>query len=360
MAKRKRKSLTPRRKRKQQVKAVNEQNVNENSINNEEAWTLNEFASLDDLRNTNGPGCDSEECNLKALHVYEGQVSKSLWYSCIDCQLSGYEDWPSIDECKDACDNLPFTSEIDEIVRKMCTSKYNIELPSCMSCKPIDETTVNIVLNEEPPLNDGNNDSNEINQPEDSNDKQSNDNEVIVTRNEGTNNNKDRKRQDKSRNEFSFEMKQLERKGLVQLDPKVVNKETGKLCEPGLCVICNVCKRFRPNSDGIINLRRPYYPYYYFNHTQNKAHLTSKALHDRQEKLINKNGATSKSKTHTQSMISSFMVKKVKENKTKATTNNTSKASNTPSNFEKDTSNKEAPAAEEPTIAVDNNKVGTR
>ena len=32
-----------------------------------------------------------------------------------------------------------------------------------------------------------------INQPEDSNDKQSNDNEVIVTRNEGTNNNKYRK-----------------------------------------------------------------------------------------------------------------------------------------------------------------------
>ena len=54
------------------------------------------------------------------------------------------------------------------------------------------------------------------------------------------------------------------------------------------------------------------------------------------------------------------MVKKVKENKTKATTNNTSKASNTPSNFEKDTSNKEAPAAEELTITVDNNKEGTR
>ena len=51
---------------------------------------------------------------------------------------------------------------MEQIVRNKCTENSNVIIPSHISCSPIDETTVNIALNETPPLNDGNNDSNAI------------------------------------------------------------------------------------------------------------------------------------------------------------------------------------------------------
>jgi len=109
----------------------------------DEAWILNEFIKLDDLKRDNAPVCDTEECDLKALYIYEGQQSNSLWKSCIDCQLNDYKDWPGMEECNDATDNLPFTKEMDEIVRKKCTSNSSLIILSHISRVESKETSAN-------------------------------------------------------------------------------------------------------------------------------------------------------------------------------------------------------------------------
>ena len=101
MAKRKRKSLTPRRGKKQPSKGLRQDSIQDNETNDiDEAWILNELVSIEDLKTENSPSCDSEGCNNKALYVYQGQVTKSRWNSCIDCQLKDYTDWPSIEELR--------------------------------------------------------------------------------------------------------------------------------------------------------------------------------------------------------------------------------------------------------------------
>ena len=131
-----------------------------------------------------------------------------------------------------------------------------------------------------------------------------------------------KKRKIMERNEFTYEMKMLEKKGVLKLDPKVMNINANKPYDEGQHVTCLMCQCFRPFTDGLINLRRPYYDYYYFKHTQHKAHMTAKTLHDSREKIKNRNDG-SKHKSYTQSMISSFLVNRVKKRTTiAAATNN--------------------------------------
>ena len=200
----------------------------------------------------------------------------------------------------------------------------------------------------------------ETNESEITNDTASITNVTIDTRIEDADHDANKKRKDKSRKEFSYEMKQLERQGLVKLNPKLLNKETGQLYDHDLHATCIICQRFRPYSDGIINLYRPYHDCYFFNHTQNKAHLMSKALRDRQEKLNKKKGVTSKEKTHTQLIISSFMVTRVKKKTTNAAAINAINESNPPSHIENSADNNDAPVIETQTTIVQNNAKGTR
>ena len=108
-------------------------------------------------------------------------------------------------------------------------------------------------------------------------------------------------------------MKQLAKKGLVKLDLIVINKKTGQPYENGFYVTCIPCKLFRPSTDGCIHLRRPFYDYYYFNHIRNQSHLTAKQLFDRKMKMNEKTNSSQEEKSYTQSMMSSYLVPKVKK-----------------------------------------------
>jgi hypothetical protein len=344
MAKRKRKSLTPRRGKKQPSKGLRQDSIQDNETNDiDEAWILNELVSIEDLKTENSPSCDSEGCNNKALYVYQGQVTKSRWNSCIDCQLKDYTDWPSIEEFKDASEDIPFTIEMEQIVRKECMNDSNMILPSYLSRSRLDNPLVTVELNETPPLNETNNASNsdDISESIESNSVatliipeedldcnfENNETETIngnETETNQSNNEPDvnpksrKKRKSIQRNEFCHEMKMLEKKGILKLDPKVMNTSTNKPHEKGLYITCIICLRFRTCTDGLINLRRPYYEYYYFKHAEQRSHKIAKALFDSRDK-IKKKDDSSKPKSYTQSMISSFMVTKV----TKTTTNKT-------------------------------------
>lgn len=348
MPKRKRKTISSSRKRKPnskiiQAKPIDERNTDDDRStgNDEEAWILNELVSFDTLRGDAAPSCDTEGCKLKALYIYEGQQSKSLWKSCIDCQLNDYEVWPTMAECNDATNEIPFTSEMEILVRNKCSNKSNILFPSHISSRNNVERLGKIVLSDTPTLreditesnNKSSNESIDSNSvatliiPEDElNDAiecttqqetiQSEDivintngnnkfkiiNNIVrtntlyiiedttattsvVSEEDNVNGNIDensvKKRQDKSRKEFSYELKQLERKGEVYLSPKVINKATGSYYEHGMHITCLICKRFRTNTDANINLRRQYYDYYFYNHIKNTAHITAKSLFDR-------------------------------------------------------------------------------
>lgn len=116
----------------------------------DEAWVLNELASIEDLKTENSPSCDSEGCNDKASYAYQGQVAKSRWNSCINCQLKDYADWPSIGEFKDALEDVPLTIEMEQIVRKERMDDSNMALPSCLSRSRLDNPLVAVELNETP------------------------------------------------------------------------------------------------------------------------------------------------------------------------------------------------------------------
>ena len=79
---RKRAVRSSRKKSKNQPIQSNENGDNINST--VEAWVLVEFISIEDLRNDDAAGCDTDGCQLKALYVYQGEVSKDEWKSCID------------------------------------------------------------------------------------------------------------------------------------------------------------------------------------------------------------------------------------------------------------------------------------
>ena len=68
---------------------------------------------------------------------------------------------------------------------------------------------------------------------------------------------------DKNRTCFSYEMKQLAKVGLVQLDPLVMSILTRLSYAKGLYINCTPCSKYRPCTEGNIYLRRLYYECYY-------------------------------------------------------------------------------------------------
>ena len=125
---RKRALASSRKKRIKQPKQSNENG--DTNTSQSEPWALMEFMSIDDLQNDDAAGCDADGCQLKALCVHQGEVSKDEWKPCLDCQLKDHEVWPTIDECKDAPDKPPFTREMTVIVKSKCTNERNASLPS--------------------------------------------------------------------------------------------------------------------------------------------------------------------------------------------------------------------------------------
>jgi len=130
----------------------------------------------------------------------------------------------------------------------------------------------------------------------------------IGTPSNGANNGKTNKSRSKilGKTCFSRELMKLEKERIVILDPVVIDKSTGKPYDKGLHVKCMVCCNYRPYSDGIISLRRPHYEYYFWNHCESKTHTTAKHVFD----LKKKDDKDKKTKTYTQSMLTSFLVEK--------------------------------------------------
>ena len=151
MAKRGRKRSTTSIRKKRNHKTANPSKATKNIIeeannvmnsndNEEEAWVLMRFISFDELSRDDKTICDSADCQLSALYVYEGTITNQEWKSCIDCQLNDYEKWPSPEECKDATEDTPFTKAMEEIVRIKCTKDKGIEIPSHIAHIDINQT----------------------------------------------------------------------------------------------------------------------------------------------------------------------------------------------------------------------------
>ena len=54
-----------------------------------------------------------------------------------------------------------------------------------------------------------------------------------------------KKRKSMQCNEFCHEMKMLEKKGILKLDPKTMSASASKPHEKGLHIACMICQRFR-------------------------------------------------------------------------------------------------------------------
>ena len=63
---------------KPKCKAIKSAQGESKSDNKNKVWILNEFILLDNLRSDDAPACNSDECNLNALNIYEGQILKAL------------------------------------------------------------------------------------------------------------------------------------------------------------------------------------------------------------------------------------------------------------------------------------------
>jgi len=95
----------------------------------------------------------------------------------------------------------------------------------------------------------------------------------------------------------------LEKQGLVKLDPEVFNLKTKAIYKYSDNVIYILCEKYRNKSDGIIKLCRPFYPYYYKNqHCTTEAHLVSIRLHEDAKRAKLK----IKVKTYSQSMLHNY------------------------------------------------------
>ena len=138
---RKRSVVSSRKKSKNQPIPANDEESDINSTT--EAWILMEFISFEDLSKDDAAVYDTNNCQLKALYVYKGEVTKDEWKSCIDCQLRDYEVWPTKEECEDATDSIPFTKEMILIAKSKCTNQKNIIFPLYISSTDSDQELEN-------------------------------------------------------------------------------------------------------------------------------------------------------------------------------------------------------------------------
>ena len=101
--------------------------------------------------------CYADTYQSSALFIYETTTSEKVWMSCADCQLKDYEKWPSLKKCKDATDDIPFSKEIEDIIKRKCSIDTDISLPSCIVSLLSSEASHSEMSN------DGNNKLNECN-----------------------------------------------------------------------------------------------------------------------------------------------------------------------------------------------------
>ena len=100
--------------------------------------------------------------------------------------------------------------------------------------------------------------------------------------------------------------------GLVNLDPNIFEKVTGKKKKRGSRIGCVVCSKHRSYSDGNVCLRRPFYEYCYYQHCQNATHINARNLWDRAKK-----NKTDNKPSLNQTMLRNYFSKAIKKPKKK-------------------------------------------
>jgi len=124
-----------------------------------------EIVSIEELEGDNPPMCNTDNCQSSALFIYEGNTSKEVWKSCIDCQLKDYQKWPTIEECNDATNDIPFSKEMEDVIRRKYSIDTNISLPSYI-VRELSNKAAAVEINIE-----DNNESNNINNEQSTSDE---------------------------------------------------------------------------------------------------------------------------------------------------------------------------------------------
>jgi len=141
------------------IVATSDKNNNYRVDNEDELWYVRKFFTLEELQNEHVATCDNEDCQLHAWMLFEGVDSGKNWRTCIDCMMIDYDEWPSIEKCKEIDCQLPISSELEVFVRQHCTNEPQILFPPC-TCEnkeinnfnDANNTPRNQLNNETPPL----------------------------------------------------------------------------------------------------------------------------------------------------------------------------------------------------------------
>ena len=94
---------------------------------------------------------------------------------------------------------------------------------------------------------------------------------------------------------FSTILLELEKDGIVNLKPSILNKKTNKMHKEGLHITCLPYYMYRTKCNMQISLRRRYYEYYCNKHCLTEGYIKAMLIFNNRKKF---KGATNK-KTHT-------------------------------------------------------------
>ena len=95
----------------------------------EESWCLSRSLTLEDLTSEHKVMCDSDDCNLQAWFVHEGNKTSMEWNTCVDCMLRDYENWPTEECCNEVNASLPIEINLELYTRENCTIDKELKNP---------------------------------------------------------------------------------------------------------------------------------------------------------------------------------------------------------------------------------------
>ena len=124
----------------------------------------------------------------------------------------------------------------------------------------------------------------------------------IGTRNNENNGTTSKKKTPQKRS-FSSYFKNLEKEGLIKLNPEVYNKNTKEMHAEGYFVVCAPCEKCRNKSDGMVKLRRQHYECYFKDqHCMTETHKACMRMLEDSKKTKSQK----KVKSYSQSMLHIF------------------------------------------------------
>jgi len=319
-----------KRKQSRSKKKSNNEKVDKDA---QESWYLSKLLSYEELASEHKVICNSEHCTLQAWLVYVGNKSSKEWSTCIDCMLRDYNDWPTEKNCKEVKLSLPIEVNQEIYIREKCTIDKGLTIPKYISkntvlhefiknsikqnAEPIDDIPALI----HPTMNKDETQKETVNSS--ISDISSDITSINTTLKESiieikatdlsSINSKQTSNSSRSKTPvkrcFSPYFKALEKEGLVKLNPEIHNTKTKEMHKEGYYVVCIPCEKYRSKSDGVVNLRRQYYDYYFKDqHCKSESHKVAMNL----LKDNNQTKSNEKVKSYSQSMLHNYFSPKPK------------------------------------------------